>query len=94
MLCKFYWIVLYTVHFTAFSLGPPARCTFALCTSNVLVVSKVAQVLMSRRFMLSDNHCISPLVSTSVHIILNSGWRLARWKCQTSIACATVLLRS
>ena len=23
MLCKFYWIVLYTVHFTAFSLGGP-----------------------------------------------------------------------
>jgi len=23
MLCKFYWIVLYTVHFTTFSLGGP-----------------------------------------------------------------------
>jgi len=23
MLCKFHWIVLYTVHFTAFSLGGP-----------------------------------------------------------------------
>jgi len=23
MLCKFYWIVLYTVHFTAFCLGGP-----------------------------------------------------------------------
>jgi len=35
MLCKFYWIVLYTVHFTAFSLGGPFFYGHGVCNSVV-----------------------------------------------------------
>ena len=51
MLCKCHWIVLYTVHFTAFCSGGPffpghgVVCFCALCTVVLWYFSKTAQIM-------------------------------------------------
>jgi len=47
MLCKYYWIVLYTVHFTAFCLGGPFFPGHGVVSYNSVTYSVLLQCHVS-----------------------------------------------
>jgi len=66
MLCKCHWIVLYTVHFTAFCLGAVlsrTRCIFILRRSiNVYSVYSVSLIFLSACSEQISNKTIEPML--------------------------------